>query len=187
MAGPSPTDATPEEPAPEVPERRWTIGRIAAVMVGLAIALFWIWIFSGAPAKDNPDELDDPAYVAELEARCQQLRDDIGELPLPTETPTPAERAAVIDEANDLIAAFIDDVRAGAPTSGDDQVSMEGWLADWDTYLADREDYVERLATDPEARLLVDESPLGDSVDKTIEIFAQVNRIPDCATPGDAG
>jgi hypothetical protein len=62
---------------------------------------------------------------------------------------------------------------------------MEGWLADWRIYLIDREDYAERLATDPEARLLLDESQLGDPVDKTIEIFAQVNGISDCATPGD--
>jgi hypothetical protein len=52
----------------------WTIPRIAAVVAALAIALFWLWIFSGAPAKDNPDRLTDEAYVSRLEARCQQLR-----------------------------------------------------------------------------------------------------------------
>jgi hypothetical protein len=195
MANPSPPVGSPDEAdAPgstgegrDDDRRGWTPARIAAVVVGLAIALFWIWIFSGAPAKDNPDQLDDPSYVRALEARCVDLRADIAGLPLPEETPTAPERAAVIAEANTLIATFIDDVEAGAPTDGDDAISMAGWLTDWKLYLANREDYVERLNEDASARLLLDESELGDSVDKTIQIFAEINRIPDCATPGDAG
>jgi hypothetical protein len=195
MANPSPPVGSPDEAdAPgttgdelDDDRRGWTPARIAAVVVGLAIALFWIWIFSGAPAKDNPDQLDDPSYVSALEARCVDLRADIAELPLPEETPTAPERAAVIAEANALIATFIDDVEADAPTEGDDAISMAGWLTDWKLYLANREDYVERLNEDASARLLLDESELGDSVDKTIQIFAEINRIPDCATPGDAG
>lgn len=165
----------------------WSIARIAAVMVGLAIALFWLWVFSGAPARDNPDELSDPAYVESLEARCGQLRSDIDELPPPTETPTAPERAEVIAEANELVAAFVADLEAGAPTEGDDAIRMAGWITDWRLYLANREDYVTRLLEDDGARLLLDESELGDSVDRTIAIFAEVNRIPDCATPGDVG
>jgi hypothetical protein len=165
----------------------WSIGRIAAVMVAVGIALFWIWVFSGAPARDNPDELDDVAYVDALEQRCQELRRDLDQLPPPTETPTATERAEVIAEANELLATFVDELEAGAPTEGDDAASVAGWLEDWRLYLANRQDYVERLREDPDARLLLDESELGDSVDRTIQIFAEVNRIPDCATPGDVG
>ncbi len=184
-ASPDVPDAADPDAAPA--PRRWSVGRIAAVMVALAIALFWIWIFSGAPAKDNPDELDDAAYVSSLEARCQELRADLDELPAAFETDDADERAAVVTEANGLVAQFIADLEDGAPSEGDDAESMAGWIADWQTYLVDREDYATRLASDPEARLYLDESPLGDSVDKTIEIFAQVNGIPDCATPGDVG
>jgi hypothetical protein len=191
MANSSPPDASSDEAgqASETDDdgRRWTVARIAAVIVGLGIALFWIWILSGAPAKDNPDQLDDPAYVEALQARCIALREDIGELPLPEETPTAPERAVVIGEANDLIAVFISDVEADAPTEGDDAISMAGWLKDWKLYLANREDYVDRLSEDSSARLLVDESELGDPVDRTIQVFAEINRIPECATPGDAG
>jgi hypothetical protein len=171
----------------ERPASSWSIGRIAAVIVGLAIALFWIWVFSGAPARDNPDELDDPAYVEALEERCLQLRSDIDELPPPTETPTAPERAAVLAQANELVSAFVADLEAGAPTEGDDAISMGGWIEDWRVYLANREDYADRLLEDPGARLLLDESELGDAVDQTIQVFAQINGIPDCATPGDVG
>lgn len=178
--------ASPSSPTPATQDASpWSIGRIAAVMAALAIALFWIWVFAGGPKKDNPDKLQDQAYVDALEDRCQQLRADIGDLTPSKDTPDNVERAAVVVQANELVAAFIDDVAASAPTEGDAARSMEGWLADWRIYLIDREDYAERLATDPEARLLLDESQLGDPVDKTIEIFAQVNGISDCATPGD--
>ena len=99
----------------------------------------------------------------------------------------PTGALAVIVEANALVAAFVEDLEADAPTEGDDGTSMAGWIGDWRTYVADREDYVVRLREDPEARFLVDETDFGDSVDKTIEIFADVNGIPDCATPGDVG
>ena len=62
------------------------------------------------------------------------------------------------------------------------------WIADWKTYLANREDYADRLRTDPNAQLLLDRSTIGaDSVDKAIQIFTQVNEIPACETPGDVG
>ena len=32
-----------------------------------------------------------------------------------------------------------------------------------------------------------DETEFGDSVDRTIEVFADVNGMPTCATPGDIG
>ena len=165
----------------------WTVARVAMVLAFLAMALFWIVIWSGVLAKENPDYLDDRAYVDELEARCQQLRADLDQLPTPTETPDVDARLAVIVDANALVAEFVDDIAADAPTEGDDATSMAGWIADWRTYVADREDYVERLAEDPEARFLVEETDFGDSVDQTIEVFADVNGIPDCATPGDVG
>lgn len=189
MTSPSPDGAPPADAAssPDPAPSGWSIPRIAAVMAALAIALFWLWIFSGAPAKENPDRLQDEAYVTRLEQRCQQLRQEIGSLPRPRETPIAADRAAVIEEANARIAEFIDDVAAGAPAEGDAAISMAGWIADWRTYLEDREEYAERLLSDEAARLNLSASPLGDGVDKTILIFAQVNGIPDCATPGDVG
>lgn len=66
-------------------------------------------------------------------------------------------------------------------------MSIEGWIGDWRKYLANREDYAKRLRTEPNAQLLLDRSKLGDSVDKTIQIFSQVNEIPSCDTPGDVG
>lgn len=168
---------------------RWSVGRVLAVAVSVSLVVFWIWIFSGAPARPNPDRLDDRAFVVRAEARCQQLLDDLGELPGPTEFESAANRADVLDDATVLVAEMVDDLEADGPTTGDDGVRMEGWIKDWRTYLADRADYAERLRRDPGAKLLISvNTDLQDPVDKTIQIFADdVNEMPSCATPGDVG
>lgn len=158
-----------------------------AIVAVVTMILYWTWIFSGAPAKDNPDRLQDRAYAARLEDQCQGLRDGLEKLPNAADLSTPAARADVLDRANVLVGKFIDELEAGAPTSGDASVSIEGWIGDWRKYLANREDYAKRLRTEPNAQLLLDRSKLGDSVDKTIQIFSQVNEIPSCDTPGDVG
>ena len=183
----TPTNRPPAREVDQPLGQTWTVGRVAMVVAFLAMALFWIVIWSGVLAKENPDYLDDRDYVADLEARCQQLRADLDELPTTAETPEVADRIEVIEEANVLVEEFVDDIEAGAPTEGDDGTSMAGWIGDWRTYVADRQDYVARLSEDPEARFLVDETEFGDSVDRTIEVFADVNGVPDCATPGDVG
>jgi len=165
-----------------------TWGRGLAIGAVVLMIIFWVWIFSGAPAKDNPDRIRDEAYLSKLEDQCQGLRDDLAELPNAADLTTAAQRADVLDDANVLVGQFIDELEAGVPTSGDAAVTMEGWVADWKTYLLNREDYAKRLRTDPGAQLLLDRSTIGtDSVDKAIQIFTQVNEIPACETPGDVG
>lgn len=166
----------------------WTIGRVLAVVVSLAMIAFWAWIFAGGPKKVNPDRLDDRAYVAFAKERCQTLRDDIAELPNAVAAKTAAERADVLDQSNLLVARMVHDLEAKAPRTGDDGISLKGWLADWRTYVDDREDYAARLRTDPNARMDVTENKeFKDGVDETIRVFADVNDMPTCRTPGDVG
>lgn len=183
---------TGTEPAPHALEPLAApskVGRTLAVVAVLAMVLFWIWILSGGPRTPNADRLDDRAYVARTERRCEQLRTDLQALPSASATPTAAERADVLDRATGLVAEMVDDIEADAPRSGDDAVSLESWFADWRTYLADRQAYADRLRVDPGAKFLVSENAeFSDSVDKTIEVFAEdANDIDACATPGDVG
>ncbi len=193
--------ARPDTPSDEVAEphsMRWTISRVLVVLAVLVIVGFWAAIFAGVFRADNPDDLvanfdggspaavEMEAFVDRTHARCQALRADLGELPNAEAIPGAEERADVLDRANALVAGMVDDIEADAPTGGDPGTSMRGWIEDWRTYVANREDYARRLRADPGARLLLDER-FGDSVDRTIEVFADVNDMPDCATPGDVG
>ncbi|HWJ63914.1 MAG TPA: hypothetical protein VNS19_18220 [Acidimicrobiales bacterium] len=183
---------TPKKPSSpsedEGPYRMgFTWGRGLAIGAVVLMVIFWIWIFSGAAKKDNPDYLQDRTYAGALEDRCQALRDDLDDLPNAAGLDSQAERADVLDDANVLVGRFIDDIEADAPESGDAAITMKGWIADWRIYLSDREDYADRLRTEDNAQMLLSPSKLGDSVDKTIQIFTQVNDIPACDTPGDVG
>lgn len=180
----------------ETPYKKgFTVWRGLAIVAVMSMVIFWIWIFSGAPAKDNPDKLKDKAYVASLEKRCTKLQTDLATLPNAADMKSPSHRAEVLDQANVMVEAFIDDLQAGAPTTGDAAISVNGWLKDWRTYLADRQDYAKRLHKDPNAQLLLDRTNIGKgddkqppaSVDESILTFAQVNEILVCATPGDVG
>lgn len=93
----------------------------------------------------------------------------------------------MLDQANVLLSAMVDDLEADAPRTGDDASSVKGWLKDWRTYISNREDYAAQLRIDKNARFLLDANEAGDPVDRPIEIFADLNEMPDCATPGDVG
>lgn len=183
-------------PAPRAPEREvdeplamtWSVARVAAVIAVLAMIAFWAWIFAGGPRKTNPDYLADRDFAAAAEARCGELRDQLAELPPAEDAESAADRAVVLAQANVLLGDMIDDIEAIAPDSGDDAKIVTGWLADYRTYLGDREAYATALRTDPGAQLILTENDrLRDGVDKTIQIFSQVNDIKDCDTPGDVG
>lgn len=180
----------PNVPDTDVERRtsmRWTISRVLVVVVILTMVGFWAWIFAGGPSRDNPDLLDDRAFVERTHARCQQLRADLRELPNAELLDTPTERADVLDDATAMVADMVANIATDAPAEGADATSVRGWITDWRIYVDNRSTYAERLRSDPDARLLLDESELGDSVDRTIEVFADVNDMPDCATPGDVG
>ena len=55
---------TPKKPSPttesEGPYRMgFTWGRALAIGAVVAMVIFWVWIFSGAPKRTNPDYLED--------------------------------------------------------------------------------------------------------------------------------
>ena len=177
----------PEAEVEEPLSMSWSVGRVLAVLVMVSIAIFWAVVFLGIPRKENPDRLDDRAFVERTIVRCDAMLEDLADLPSGPFVEDPVERAEVLDQATDLVEAMVDAIEADAPTTGDDAISLTGWLGDWRTYIENRRDYATRLRVDPDARLLLDPSLGGDSVDKPIEIFADVNDMPTCATPGDIG
>jgi hypothetical protein len=159
---------------------------VLAVVAALAIVLFWLWIFSGAPRRQNPDRLRDRAWVERAEATCAATVDRIEALPPAPSSASSAERADVVDGANQELDAMLTVLADDPPTGEGDLEVVRPWLADWRTYLDNRRDYERRLRTDPGARLFVDEK-FGDPIETVIGIFADVNDMPSCATPGDVG
>lgn len=165
---------------------RVTVGRIVVMVLVVAMVTMWAYVLYlalGPGRQDPPDQLSDPTFSIAAEARCRTSLEGIATLPHAVDTPGAVERASVIVQANGFIEAMLDDLDRLAP-GGEDGKLVRAWLADWRTYLADREAYASALRVDPSARLLV--SPKDHAqVTEYLDAFAGDNHMPACATPLD--
>lgn len=187
-----PAPAPTQDPAQETDDgdaarRRVTPARVVTTVVVLALVLMWIYAFSGMAKKDPPDLLDDAAFATAAAPICATARAALDELPSALEAGTPEERADTVAQANAILTAMVTDLRAEAPDQGDDHRDsrITGlWLDDWQTHLADRAAYVEDLEAGSEDPAVFTARG-GRSITATIDNFAKVNDIGDCATPLD--
>jgi hypothetical protein len=176
----------------DAPGRRWTPTRVVLAVVVIALVSMWVYVLYLAfgPGRQPPiDRLDDPAFARAAEERCAAAVADVDELPVASASPDATARAEVLDQANATFAAMLDDLdgMVDLAPAGDQRQRTTEWLADWRTYLGDREEYADALRTDPCARLLVSEKPgQGQQITGWIDEFAKANRMPSCASPLDA-
>jgi hypothetical protein len=173
-------------PVVDQPTRRWTPGRVVVTVLVVGMVAMWgyvLYLAFGPGRQDPPDRLDDPAFAVAAEQRCGETLDVVASLPDADESTSATERAAVIEEANGEFAGMLDDLAAMAP-AGDDGELVSEWLADWRTYLGDREAFVDALRDDPDAQLLVSPKD-NEQITEYLDAFAADNRMPACATPID--
>src|SRR3546814_9114495 len=109
----------------------------------VSIWVYVMYLSFGPGRAAPPDELDDPTFAIAAQDRCREALDAVGQLPRAADTPTAAERADVIDEANGIFATMLDDLTAITPT-GEDGELVTAWLTDWHTVLAERESFATR-------------------------------------------
>lgn len=177
------------EPTTVDPEARARFPRPGQVLIVVLVAgmvAMWgyvLYLALGPGRQAPPDRLDDPTFATAAQARCEEALALVDELPRATEARSAPERAEVVTRANEIFGAMLDDLDGLAP-GGEDGELVRAWLADWRTYLADREAYATALGSDPEARLLV--SPKNSQqITEYLDAFAGDNRMPACATPID--
>jgi hypothetical protein len=171
---------------------RWTPMRLVLAAVVVALVSMWGYVLFLAfgPGREPPiDRLDDPAFAEAGEQRCAEAVEQVEALPAASEAADAAERADVLTAADGIFEDMLDDLdgMVGLAPPGDQRRRATEWLADWRTYLGDRQAYAQALRTDPGARLLVSEKPgEGRQITGWIDEFAAANRMPSCVTPTDA-
>ena len=154
------------------------------VVVLVLIALMWIYAIFFASHK-NLNRVGDRAWAARNEQICATAKAKIDALPPAKTAKTPLERAAVLDQADDDVAALIDSLHSNKIVgSSRDGHLVELWLADWDLYLSNRRDYAAELHKNenkPFAVSLREGTPITERIDG----FADVNSMPSCESPLD--
>jgi hypothetical protein len=163
-----------------------TRGRAAATVAVGAMVVMWLYVLYlavGPGRQPPPDRLDDPAFGRAAQDVCSEALDDVAELPRAVQADTAGERADTIVRANARFGAMLDDLAPLAP-AGEDGEIVAAWIADWRTYLDDREAYADALRTDPDARLFVTARD-REQITEYIDAFAADNRMPACGTPID--
>ncbi len=149
------------------------------------------------------DELPDRTFPDAAEQVCAAAVSEYSELPLANESDSADSRAETLAASNEIFAAMLAELRPLADEASDmyladpddrftDKESagyargVTEWVTDWGTYLEDREQYVENLRNDDDARFL--ETAKGSDtkgITRAINSFAQVNKMMSCVTPGD--
>lgn len=174
--------------APTASRRRWTGGRVLTVVVVIGLVSMWVYVLYlafGPGRQPPPDRLDSPSFATAAQERCRATLDEVAKLPRAIDEATAAERAEVVTRANELFATMLDDLAEMKPAGEDGELVSE-WLADWRTYLGDREAYAVAVRDDPHARLLVS-AKHSQQITEFIDAFAGDNKMISCATPIDVG
>jgi hypothetical protein len=188
IAMPAPTSVeaeVPDGPDTITADHRGLRPAVKALLVLFLLASAAMWTYGlWGPRQDPPGTLDDPSFGRAAEPVCAAVIAQIDALPPAHRTTDHVERAAVVTQANALLTDQLDELGVLAPTSGEDARRVRDWLADWDTYLADRQDYAARLGEDADARML-ETVKGGDHISQALEFFAQINAMASCAPPGD--
>jgi hypothetical protein len=102
------------------------------------------------------------------------------------DSPTPAARAEVVEQANAYVAEMIASLRADAQrATGRDRELLDVWFADWDTYLERRQVYAEELRTNDDGAVFTVPARHGGQITETMDGFSRTNDLYDCLVPLD--
>lgn len=171
---------------PDAPSR----SRVALVATLVAVAVLlggWVYVLFLYDPGLMIDELADRTFPTQAEQVCATAKAELEELPRAELAASASERADVVNRSNVILARMITDLRPLVPTEPQrESEAVTEWLGDWDTYLGNRERYVDNLRIDDDARFL--ESTKGSDtkgITRAINGFAQVNRMDSCTTPAD--
>lgn len=164
--------------------RAWGIRFL--VVAGLASTLLWVGaIVYGAVGDPHlAGWLDDRTFPTAAEPICKAAMTDVNAFPPAHDSPSPAARAEVIRESTARLQTMLDDLRAEVPDTADAKwINM--WIDDWGVHLDDRLDFAERLDEKGAKEEFFESTKENTQISKSLNGFAETNRMESCSTPGD--
>lgn len=172
-------------PEPSTRRRRVRIGKAAAIVTCVFIVGMWGFVYIWGAVQKPVDKLASPDFGRRGEPVCAVTAAQLAALPPAQSSKTNVDRAAVVARSNVDLRTMLAGLAKVAPTSGKDARIVREWLADYSTYVGNREDYARRLATDPAARFYENQKEPGEQISDPIDTFATANGMNDCVAPED--
>ena len=165
-------------------------GAVVIIIAVAGLAAFWVWALFFA-SKEAINKIGDRDWAARAESICAAAQAERAELVdervVDADDPAMlAERAAIVDQATDIVETMLDDVVAVAPSDDKGMAIVPQWEADYRTYLENRRAFTDRLRAgenEPFTETAVDGIPISEK----LEQFAGDNEMPSCAPPRDLG
>ena len=166
--------------------RSWV--RYVLGAISLAIAAFWVWALF-FPPKQSVARLEDRTWSERAEAICREANlarneladerriDDAGPNAL-------NERAALVDQATDIVDAMIDALIEVAPSGPDDPALVDTWIGYYRQLMADRRTYTHVLRqgeNPPFPESTIDGAPISEYIND----FTVANEMKSCSAPAD--
>lgn len=181
------TDVPTEGEADDRPSGRRRLALTAAAAFTVITFGLYIYAFFFYDPGLLIDELADRTFPNAAEKVCAAAEAQLQRLPVSNTSRTADERAAVVEQANNILQDMVTQLRPLVP-QGQGQVTtgVDEWVSDWERYLQDRVAYADGLRGDPDTRF-VERRKGNRQISLAIDSFAQVNRMDSCTTPGDVG
>src|SRR5687768_9302868 len=179
------SDTAPPDDDDGARPSRWP-RRFAALAIA-AIAAMWLYAWLPLPKPRPADVLDDPGFAAAAEPICAETIDRLGRLPLVTQDSPPDKLADVVARSNVELRAMVQSISALPRPGGRDGDLLDRFFADWDTHLADREAWVDRLRSGDTRPFTETVIRNGDGASGYLAEFAEVNDMTSCGAPTYGG
>ncbi len=164
--------------------RRIHPARIAVVVTCVFIVGMWIFVYVWGAAQPTPDKLSSPRFGQQAEPICKITANALAALPPAQASPNNVARADVVTQTNQDLREMLARLGTIIPSGNDGRIVRE-WLADYRTYVGNREDYARRLRTDPGARFYEAQKNPGEQISDPIDTMATANHMDDCVAPED--
>lgn len=172
--------------APRKTPRRWL--RALLTLICLGLLTMWIYAFFFA-SKEAVGRLDDRAWTERAESICvtaNEQRDELADSRRIDEAGPDAltERAAIVDEATDIVEQMLDDVTKARPSGPDDPALVARWEEFYRALIEDRRAYADVLRAG-ENEPFRETAEEGAPISEWINDFVVVNEMTSCAAPLD--
>jgi hypothetical protein len=161
------------------------------VFIGTAISLLGImWVYAlFFASKESINQIGDQAWQQRAESICNETavaRKELADYRLITEMGPDAlsERADIVDKATAMLVEMLNQLAASTPTDAKGAELVPLWIADYRTYIADRNAYSQMLRSGVNnafAETMIEGLPLSEK----IATFAADNYMVSCKPPRD--